>query len=77
MKVGRPDLAIGDLERVSTEAPSAGRWFHLACAYQQAHNTDAARRAFRKARELGLDRTQLHPLESQAWGRVYEDLEKE
>jgi cellulose synthase operon protein C len=77
MKLGRPELAIGDLERVSTESPTAGRWFHLACAYQQAHNSDAARRAFRKARELGLDRTQLHPLESQAWGRVYEELEKE
>jgi tetratricopeptide (TPR) repeat protein len=77
MKLGRADLAIGDLERVTAEAPSAARWFHLACALQQSNNDDAARRAFRRARDMGLLETQLHPLERASWGRVYAELEKE
>jgi tetratricopeptide (TPR) repeat protein len=77
LKLGRPDLAVGDLERVATDSPTAARLFHLACAYQQSHNAEAARRAFRRARELGLQRAQLHPLERDAWGRAYEELEKD
>src|SRR5439155_3892213 len=61
MKLGRPDQAVGDLERVTAEAPRATRWFHLACAYKQAHNQQAARQALRRARELGLQPAHLHP----------------
>jgi tetratricopeptide (TPR) repeat protein len=77
LKMGRADLAVGDLERVTAEAPTAARWFHLACAYRQAHNPEAARRAFRHARELGLQLTQLHPLERGHLGAVFEELGKE
>jgi len=76
MKLGRADQAIGDLEHVTAEAPTATRWFHLACAHQQGHNQQAARQALRRARELGLQPAHLHPLERQAWGRVFEELEK-
>jgi tetratricopeptide (TPR) repeat protein len=76
IKLGRADLAVVDLERVTTEAPTALRWFHLACAYQQVHNPDAARRAFQRARELGLENPQLHPLERDAWGTLYQDLDR-
>ncbi len=77
LKLGRADLAVGDLERVTSEGPTASRWFHLACAYRQAHNADAARRAFRRARELGLQLDQLHPLERGHLGPVFEVLGKE
>jgi tetratricopeptide (TPR) repeat protein len=76
LKLGRADLAVADLERVTAEAPSAVRWFRLACAYKLAHRPDGATRAFRQARDMGLQLSQLHPLERQAWGELYEELRK-
>jgi tetratricopeptide (TPR) repeat protein len=76
IKLNRPDLAISDLERVTAESPNASRCFHLACAYKMAHRQDAALRAFRQARDLGLQLNQLHPLEREAWGAVFEELRK-
>jgi len=77
MKLNRADLAIGDLERVTAEAPSATRWFHLACACKLAHRHEAALLAFRQARDLGLRLNQLHPLERDAWGPLFEELQKQ
>ena len=60
---GKADLAIEDLKRALAEAPSAGRYAHLAQAHQLKRDRLAARVAYRKACDLGLSEARVHPLE--------------
>ena len=62
--------AIEDLEKVCNLNPSGPKFFHLAQAYLQANNKDAALQALTKARALGLKPEDLHPLEVAAYQQV-------
>jgi tetratricopeptide (TPR) repeat protein len=69
--------AIADLEKaVVLDTPTASRYFHLARAYHMGNKPEAAYKAFRKAKELGLDRTKLHPVELAACGKLFDELER-
>lgn len=74
MALGRPDLAIGDLERSNKETPSGPRYFHLARAHQSAKNLDAAAAALTQAKDLKLRPEQLHPVERVAFRKMLEEL---
>jgi tetratricopeptide (TPR) repeat protein len=77
MALNDSQKAIADLEKALTlDTPTAGRYFHLARAYHMAKNPDAAMRAFRKAKELGLDRGKLHPIERTACGKLFDELDR-
>jgi tetratricopeptide (TPR) repeat protein len=71
------DLALKDLERAITLAPSASGYFHLAQAQQLARNREAAAAALRRARALGLQQRDLHPLQHPAYQQLQSLLEKE
>src|SRR5262249_39598884 len=69
--------AIADLEKAANlDSPTGSRYFHLARAYYMANDADAAARAFRKAKELGFDRSRLHPVEQMACGKVLDELDR-
>jgi tetratricopeptide (TPR) repeat protein len=71
------DKAIADLEQaVNLDTPTGPRYFHMARAHKKAHNTQAAAQAFRKAKELGLKRAALHPVERLAFGAEFDELDE-
>ncbi len=77
LAMGDSAKAIADLQKaVSLDAPTASRYFHLARAYHMANNRDAAINAYRKAKELGLDRNKLHPVERMACGKLLDEMER-
>jgi tetratricopeptide (TPR) repeat protein len=59
----QPEQALQDLQQAIGQAPSAGKYFHLAQAHLQAKNRSAARLAYHKALQLGLRPANLGPLE--------------
>jgi tetratricopeptide (TPR) repeat protein len=61
------EAAIKLLEVVVAEAPSGTAYFHLARAYDMAKNESEARRAWRRAGDLGLKSADLHPLEQKGF----------
>ncbi len=65
--------AIQDLKEAVQETLTPTRCFHLARAYHQAKNREAAARELRQAKELGLQTSQLHPVEQ----KDYDELVKE
>jgi cellulose synthase operon protein C len=65
-------LAINDLQQAITARGSAANYYHLAQAQSLAGNKSAAQDAMNKARELGIQVQQLHPLEHAA----FNDLDK-
>jgi tetratricopeptide (TPR) repeat protein len=71
----RYDLAVADLERVTRDAPTGGRFFRLARAYKQASNAKAASKAWREARALDLQPQHLHPVERVAFQKLQQELE--
>jgi tetratricopeptide (TPR) repeat protein len=71
---GMNDKAITDLEQAIADGPSATRYFHLARAYRAANKVDAAAAALRKAHELGLQPSRLHPLERPACERLIAEI---
>ena len=73
----QPEKAIADLQKAAKlDAPTGARCFHLARAYQLAGNQAEARRAFRQARDLGLRRAQLHPVERIVCGKIFDELDR-
>jgi tetratricopeptide (TPR) repeat protein len=77
LALNKTELAIADLEQAANlDTPSDIRFFHLARAQKMANNTDAAVRTFRKAKELGLDRARLHPVERGTFGKVFDELDR-
>ena len=58
------------------DTPTGPRYFHMARAHKKAHNTQAAAQAFRKAKELGLKRAALHPVERLAFGAEFDELDE-
>jgi tetratricopeptide (TPR) repeat protein len=76
LMLGRPKQALTDLERSLKEAPTPTRLFHLAQAHHQANNRQGARQAFLEAKKLGLEASQLHPVEQVAHRKLEEELSR-
>jgi len=76
LSLGRSAEAIKDLKLAVARKPTADLYFHLAQAYQMAGETGEAGKALRKARELGLTPTEIHPLERPAYERLAAVLAK-
>ncbi len=73
----QPEPAIKDLEKAANlDKPTWYRHFHLARAHLMANRPDAAVLAFRRAKELGLKRDLLHPVELVACAGVLDELER-
>ncbi|AMV40858.1 tetratricopeptide repeat protein [Planctomyces sp. SH-PL62] len=71
---GESRRAIEDLENAVAIDPSAARYFHLARAYLEAGDVEAAKRSLGQARDRGLEATDLHPLEQAAFVQVEKAL---
>jgi tetratricopeptide (TPR) repeat protein len=71
---GQAAPAIADLKRATREEPNASRYFHLARALSMAGQSQAALRAFQKARASGLDLKGLHPIERGDFKKMAADL---
>jgi tetratricopeptide (TPR) repeat protein len=69
------DQALADLQRAAAEAPSGIQYFHIARAHQQGKNPTAAAEALKQAKNLGLKRHNLHPIEVVASGKLAEALD--
>jgi len=67
-----PRRALADLKRAIAEGPTAVRYFHSAQVHQELGDGPASAEARKKARELGLQPADLHPLESAAYRRMLE-----
>ena len=63
LALNQPDKALEDMKAVVADEPKANYYFHLAQAYYGVGDIQAARDAIRRAREIGLEIGQLHPLE--------------
>ncbi len=73
----QPEPAIKDLEKAANlDKPTWYRYFHLARAQLMANRPDAAVLAFRRAKELGLKRDLLHPVELMACASAFDELER-
>jgi tetratricopeptide (TPR) repeat protein len=70
---GASEQAINDLKLAIAEQPSATAYFHLAQAYYQARDRQAARLAYQLAKARGLQAATLHPLEK----TMYEELTRQ
>lgn len=60
---GAPAKALSDFEESIKENETAERFFHVALASAQLKQTESAKRAFKRAQQLGLTEKSLHPLE--------------
>jgi tetratricopeptide (TPR) repeat protein len=58
-----PAKALSDFEESAKENETAERFFHVALASAQLKQTEGAKRAFKRAQQLGLTEKSLHPLE--------------
>jgi lipoprotein NlpI len=70
--LGRPDLALADLNEAlgTSPSPSSLTYLHIAQAHLKANDRRAAADALSRAKSVGLDRERLHPLERTALDRV-------
>jgi tetratricopeptide (TPR) repeat protein len=74
-RLGRLAEAIHDLEEAAAVAPSGALYFRLAQAYLAARERDDARKAWRRAQELGVKPYHLHALERADYGKLKGELE--
>jgi tetratricopeptide (TPR) repeat protein len=72
---GRAADAVADLERATRDAPTAARYFHLARALKMDRRSQAARTAFRKAKDAGLELKRLHPIDRLAYRKIAQELD--
>ncbi len=73
----RPEDAMRDLEEAVAIKPTGDKYFHLARAYLMVGRSAEAKESFRKAKEIGLERNGLHPLERAEFDRVEKVVPKE
>jgi len=73
-KLGKSQGAITDLIEATKQDASGPKYFHLAQAYLQAGNKQAAAESWAKARAQGLTPDRLHPLELPAYQKLLKDL---
>ena len=71
---GRPREALADLSDAIKEEETPARCFHLARAYHLAKQRQQAVKLLRRADELGLHPSELHPAEQKARTRLYAEL---
>ncbi|WP_165073795.1 tetratricopeptide repeat protein [Paludisphaera rhizosphaerae] len=71
---GEARKAIEDLENAVAMDPTASRYFHLARAYMEAGDLEAARKSLVKAHDRGLSEADVHPLERAAFTQVEKAL---
>jgi tetratricopeptide (TPR) repeat protein len=75
LSLGKGEPAIAELKLAVEEKPLLGvSHFHLAQAYVLVKNRGEAKDALRKARALGLEAKQLHPLEQKAYKQLLDAL---
>jgi cellulose synthase operon protein C len=72
---GESKRAIEDLENAVAISPSAVKYFHLAQAYLEASDKQAAKENLAKARTKGLAKGNLHPLELNVYEQVVSALD--
>ncbi len=70
LQMKKPDRAIEDLRKVSFANSGAMRYFHLAQACDEAKDKTGAADAWRKALQLGLQLSSIHPLEVHTYDRL-------
>jgi Flp pilus assembly protein TadD len=76
LTMGQSQSAITDLKEAIADTPTAHRCFHLAQAHDQARERDAAVRALRQAKSLGLTESTVDPLEALAYRQVLAALDR-
>jgi tetratricopeptide (TPR) repeat protein len=74
LALGRTDQAVKDLQVAVAERPSAAGYFHLAQAHHRQNKLALAVAALEKAKGLGLEEKDLHPLERPAYRRLKDTL---
>jgi tetratricopeptide (TPR) repeat protein len=74
--MGRSDLAVADLEELAADQPTAPRYLQLARAHRLANNPAAAAKAYRQAKDAGLEMAQFHPLERSTLRKTIDELEQ-
>lgn len=72
---GKVEQALTDLRLAAADAPTNGKFFHLAYAEKQAKNLPAARDAIAKAKEAGIETAWLTPLERQMYTQLAQELQ--
>lgn len=70
LNMNQPEAAFKLLEVVVAEAPSGSAYFHLTQAEFALKHDLEAKRAWRRAHELGLKAGDLHPLERPAYEQI-------
>jgi cellulose synthase operon protein C len=73
LKLNRVEDALADFKESTADKPTPTRLLHLAQAYHQAKEKDAASRTLQEAQKLGLQPAALHPLEQQDCKRLLEE----
>jgi hypothetical protein len=76
VSLGRSPEAIEEMKEVVRLAPTAPHHLRLARAYFIAKDRTAARQELQKARAVGLQLTELHPLEQKAFRQLVLDLDR-
>ncbi|SIO61511.1 Tfp pilus assembly protein PilF [Singulisphaera sp. GP187] len=76
LAMDRSDLAIKDLETAITANPSPEMYLHLAQARLRRNDQEGADAAFRNVKAAGLQIDKLHPLDREAYGRLFADLSR-
>jgi len=76
LATGDPVRALADFELSLKESEDAERSFHAALAYANLKQAESARRALRRAHELGLSPQMLHPLERTLLDKLQASLGK-
>lgn len=73
---GQARSAVDDFEEVLARSadPTAYHYYHLAQAYQQAGNQLEAQKAWKRATELGVKPSAVHPLERPAYEQLAQAL---
>ncbi len=75
LTMGQTELALKDLESAVTEKPSPINCFHLARAFLVAKNSDRAKQAYRRAKDMGFHPDRLDPLERPEYPKLRAELE--
>jgi tetratricopeptide (TPR) repeat protein len=70
LNLRQSEAAVQDLAEVVAQRPSAGAYFHLAQAYDQAGDRTQAARAWQQAKDLGLTLASTDPLERESYAHL-------
>ncbi|MEO6810575.1 MAG: tetratricopeptide repeat protein, partial [Isosphaeraceae bacterium] len=74
LAAGQTDLAIRDLENALAVSPKPEMYFHLARAYAQSGRRGDATESLKRAKDLGLSASSVHPLERATYNQLVGEL---